>query len=112
MAMNKKQLINVTQQHKDWIFKVIAVAAKKGEERNQTDVIRAIFNRAMAQDPSTFADEMAKIELRARLEDLERRKAAMRAEEEALVKELENPKLVEEGDLVSVGKDGGKHANR
>jgi hypothetical protein len=92
MAMNKKQLINVTEQHKSWIASVVTAAEKEGHETNQTDIIRAILDEKMAIDPETFVMHLDKMKLRAKLEDIARRKAALQAEEEKLTEALQTAK--------------------
>lgn len=90
MALNKKQLINVSEQHKAWIGRVVQSARENGqEETNQTDIIRALLDQAMMQDPETFVGHLAKMRVRARLDDITRRKQAILDEEAELIREAE-----------------------
>lgn len=89
MALNQKQLINVSEQHKEWIKGVVSAAGEAGQETNQTDIIRALLDQAMIQDPETFVQHLAKMKVRARLDDIARREKALIEEKEQLTSELE-----------------------
>jgi hypothetical protein len=89
MALNAKQLINVTEQHKGWITSVVTEAKKAGQETNQTDIIRALLDQAMVQDPETFVQHLAKMKVRARLDDIARRERALQEEKEELTSALQ-----------------------
>lgn len=89
MAMPKKQLINMTEQQKSWISDVVAAAAKDGQEITQTEVIRALVDQVMVQDPESFVGQLNKIRLRAKLDDIERREKELRDEKEQLSEALQ-----------------------
>jgi hypothetical protein len=90
MALNKKQLINVSEQHKTWVEKVVRLSKENGQETNQTDIIRALLDQAMVQDPESFVTHLSKIRARARLDDIARRKQEIMDEEAQLLREVES----------------------
>jgi hypothetical protein len=85
----KKQLINLSEQQKSWITSVVSHSLDSGQPTNQTEIIRALVDHAMVQDPEAFLVQMNKIRLRAKLDDIQRRKKELREEEERLAEALE-----------------------
>lgn len=85
----KKQLINLPDDQKAWIMKVVQIANDRGQDCNQTVVIRALVGSAMAEDPESFVDRLSKLTLKAKLDDIERRAAALEAEKAKLTEALE-----------------------
>lgn len=105
--LNKKQLINVSEHHKQWIESVVKFANEAGQETNQTDIIRALLDEKVVQDPETFVGHLIKMKKRARIEDLERRERALQEEKAKLVAETEEEQRQLQG---STGRhrDGGR----
>lgn len=95
--LNKKQLINVTEQHKAWIESVVRFSREAGQETNQTDIIRALLDEKIVQDPESFVGHLIKMRKRARIEDLERRERALQEEKARLVAEEEGEQVQHAG---------------
>lgn len=89
MDTRKKQLINLPDDQKAWIMRVVEIATQQGQDCNQTVVIRALVSSAMSENPESFAGRLAKLTLKARLDDIERRSAALEAEKAKLTEALE-----------------------
>lgn len=89
----KKQLINLPDDQKAWIMKVVQLAIENGQECNQTAVIRALVGRAMTEDPESFVSKLQQLTIKAKLDDVERRKAALDAEEARLKEALNGNKV-------------------
>jgi hypothetical protein len=85
----KKQLINLTEQQKGWIASVVTNSLDAGQGTNQTEIIRALIDQAMVQDPETFVGHLAKLRVKARLDDIARREKALQEEKEKLTNELQ-----------------------
>lgn len=89
MDTRKKQLINLPDDQKDWIMRVVELAVESGEECNQTEVIRAVVGHAMAEPAESFVTRLKKLKLKVRLDDIERRSAALEAEKAKLTEAME-----------------------
>lgn len=85
----KKQLINLPDEQKAWIMRVVELARSAGQETSQTEVIRALVGSAMHEDPESFVTKLEKLKLKARLDDIERRAAALDKEKEELTEALQ-----------------------
>jgi hypothetical protein len=85
----KKQLINLTEQQKGWIASVVTNSLDAGQGTNQTEIIRALIDQAMVQDPEAFVGHLAKLRVKARLDDIARREKALQEEKEKLTNELQ-----------------------
>lgn len=84
----KKQLINLPDDQKAWIMRVVELANERGQDCNQTVVIRALVGKAMSQEPESFVIGLEKLTLKAKLDDIERRAAALAAEKAKLTEAL------------------------
>lgn len=84
----KKQLINLPDDQKAWIMRVVQLALDRGQDCNQTVVIRALVGSAMAEEPESFVDRLSKLTLKAKIDDIERRAAALAAEKAKLTEAL------------------------
>lgn len=85
----KKQLINLPEDQKGWILRVVELAKAAGQETNQTEIIRALVGNAMREDPELFVTKLEKLKLKAKLDEIERKKTALREEEERVTQQLE-----------------------
>jgi hypothetical protein len=85
----KKQLINLSEQQKSWIMSVVSHSMDSGQSTNQTEIIRALVDQAMVQDPETFVGHLAKMRVKSRLDDIARREKALQEEKEKLTAELQ-----------------------
>lgn len=86
----KKTLINLGEQRKDWVKRVVDLAVQAGSETNQTEIINVLVDQAMIEDPESFIVRLGKLKLRARIADIERRESALQAEKEKLAAEVEH----------------------
>lgn len=89
----KKQLINLPEDQKGWILRVVELAKAGGQETNQTEIIRALVGNAMREDPELFVTKLEKLKLKAKLDEIERKKAALAEEEERVTQALEQKGL-------------------
>lgn len=89
-----KQLINIGEQRREWVRKVSEAAVVPINE-----VMRCLIDEHIHEDPEIFATKIRKYQAKQRLEDVERRERALRAEKEQLVAELEKT-----GELTRTGK--------
>lgn len=84
----KKQLINLPDDQKAWIMRVVQLAIERGQDCNQTVVIRALVGSAMNEDPESFVTRLEKLTLKAKLDDIDRRAAALEAEKAKLTEAM------------------------
>lgn len=89
MDARKKQLVNLPDDQKAWIMRVVQLTIESGQDCNQTDVIRALVAHGMAEDPESFVTRLSKLKLKAKLDDIERRSAALEAEKAKLTAAIE-----------------------
>lgn len=89
-----KQLINIGEQRREWIRKVHELADVAINE-----VMRCVIDQVSVEDPESYAVRIKKYQARQKLEDLERRELALKAEKEKLVSEIEKS-----GELARSGK--------
>lgn len=90
----KKTLINLGEQRKEWVKRVVELGVQAGNETNQTEIINVLVDQAMIEDPESFVVKLGKLKLRAKLADIERREAAIQAEKERLTQAIEEGGLV------------------
>ena len=81
----KKQLVNLPDDQKAWIMSVVQLAIDRGQDCNQTMVLRAIVGSAMQEDPESFVGRLEDLAKKARLAEIERRFAALEAEKAKLL---------------------------
>lgn len=90
----KKTLINLGEQRKEWVKRVVELGVQAGNETNQTEIINVLVDQAMIEDPESFVVKLGKLKLRAKLADIDRRENALRAEKERLTQAIEEGGLV------------------
>lgn len=90
----KKTLINLGEHRKVWVKQVVDLSVQAGKDTNQTEIINILVDQAMVEDPESFVSKLDRWKLKAKLADIQRRKDAIRAEEERLTQAIEQGGMV------------------
>lgn len=85
-----KSIFNLGEQRKDWLKRVAATAGCY-----EVDIVCMLIDEASVEDPENFAGRMKKVKAKRKIEDIERRQAALDEEKAQAVRELEGAPLHE-----------------